>query len=211
MVVAERATDDTNGDLETIRLIKAEIFATAGVTVSDVCLVRRGWLVKTTSGKISRDANTRDTFANLETAHDRDGTYASGRYAKAAPRCGLDVRLCRKDFGEGTVAPDIRGWDSLSHTVFMMNVEQEFGIEFPLESISSLGTVADLATAISELVNQPKPTPAVKRESAGRTREARPTGGGRNGRRIPCGGSVTRTREKTLKQAALVCCAPVRR
>lgn len=61
------------------------------------------------------------------------------------------------DFGAATVAPDIRGWDSLSHTVFMMNVEQEFGIEFPLESISSLGTVADLATAISELVNQPKP------------------------------------------------------
>ncbi len=61
---------------------------------------------------------------------------------------------CREsDFGEATVAPDIRGWDSLSHTVFIMNVEQEFGIEFPLETISSLGNVSDLVMAISELLN----------------------------------------------------------
>ncbi len=59
VIVAERADDATDADVKTTRLIKAEVFATTGATVSDVRLVERGWLLKTTSGKISREANAR--------------------------------------------------------------------------------------------------------------------------------------------------------
>ena len=57
VVVAERSCVSTDRDLEIVRWIKAEIFAITGATVSDVHLVQAGWLVKTTSGKISREAN----------------------------------------------------------------------------------------------------------------------------------------------------------
>ncbi len=48
-----------------------------------------------------------------------------------------------------TVASDIPGWDSLSHTVVMMTIENHFGIRFPGKSVFS--NVGDLADNIEEL------------------------------------------------------------
>jgi acyl carrier protein len=51
---------------------------------------------------------------------------------------------------EQTVAEDIDGWDSLSHTIFIMNVEDEFAIEFELAKVFSFDNVGDLITALEE-------------------------------------------------------------
>jgi len=53
--------------------------------------------------------------------------------------------------GEQTVAADVPGWDSLSHTIFIMNVEHEFGIEFDVATIQSFSCVSDMIDAIEKV------------------------------------------------------------
>ncbi len=51
------------------------------------------------------------------------------------------------DIGRGTTSADVAGWDSLSYSILIMNVEAEFGIECPLEEVyglEDLGQLADL-------------------------------------------------------------------
>ncbi len=53
--------------------------------------------------------------------------------------------------GRETRAMDVRGWDSLSHTMILMNLEDGFGIELPMDRVLRLGTVGDLVDLITEL------------------------------------------------------------
>lgn len=53
---------------------------------------------------------------------------------------------------EQTVAEDIDGWDSLTHTIFIMNVEDEFGTEFDLAKVFSFDNVGDLISALEQKV-----------------------------------------------------------
>jgi acyl carrier protein len=50
-----------------------------------------------------------------------------------------------------TRAMDVRGWDSLSHTMILMNLEDGFGIRLPMERVLELTTVGDLVDLIAEL------------------------------------------------------------
>lgn len=50
-----------------------------------------------------------------------------------------------------TRAMDVRGWDSLSHTMILMNLEDGFGVELPMDRVLRLGTVGDLVDLIAEL------------------------------------------------------------
>lgn len=48
------------------------------------------------------------------------------------------------DIGLATTADDVDGWDSLSHAIFMMRVEREFGQRFQPKDVYALGCVGDL-------------------------------------------------------------------
>lgn len=50
-----------------------------------------------------------------------------------------------------TRAMDVRGWDSLSHTMILMNLEDGFGIQLPMDRVLRLGTVGDLVDLIAEV------------------------------------------------------------
>ena len=50
-----------------------------------------------------------------------------------------------------TCAMDVRGWDSLSHTMILMNLEDGFGLRLPIERVLRLSTVGDLVDLIAEL------------------------------------------------------------
>ena len=51
-------------------------------------------------------------------------------------------------FQEATTAVDIDKWDSLRHLIFISAVEQGFNVEFDIDDISGLTSVADLITVI---------------------------------------------------------------
>ena len=49
-----------------------------------------------------------------------------------------------------TTAADIDGWDSLTHSVLIMRVEEEFGVELPFDRVfdlENLGALAELVRA----------------------------------------------------------------
>ena len=47
-----------------------------------------------------------------------------------------------------TTSADVAGWDSLSHAILIMKVEEEFGIDLPLDKIYALDNVGELADLI---------------------------------------------------------------
>lgn len=51
-----------------------------------------------------------------------------------------------------TVATDVAGWDSLSHTVLLLKVEDAFGIELPEEEVFDLKNVAELAALVKRVL-----------------------------------------------------------
>lgn len=47
-----------------------------------------------------------------------------------------------------TTSADIDGWDSLSHSVLIMNVEDAFGVDLPLDRVFALQNVGELVDLI---------------------------------------------------------------
>jgi acyl carrier protein len=55
-----------------------------------------------------------------------------------------------------TTSADVAGWDSLSHALLIMGIEQEFGIVLPFEEVYALNNVGELV----ELISRVGPSPA---------------------------------------------------
>lgn len=49
-----------------------------------------------------------------------------------------------------TTSADVEGWDSLSHALLIMNVEEAFGVDLPLDRVYALNTIGDLVNLLSE-------------------------------------------------------------
>lgn len=54
--------------------------------------------------------------------------------------------------GTHTTAADIDGWDSLSHTLFVMALEREFAVRFDLPRIVRAANVGDLLAEIASIL-----------------------------------------------------------
>ena len=48
-----------------------------------------------------------------------------------------------------TTALDVNGWNSLSHMIFMTQIEKQFDVSFSDEEIFSMGNIGELAKLIS--------------------------------------------------------------
>lgn len=53
-----------------------------------------------------------------------------------------------------TTANDIEGWDSLSHTIIMMQLERALGIRIPVEETFALRNVGELVHCIAPLTER---------------------------------------------------------
>ena len=51
-----------------------------------------------------------------------------------------------------TTAEDIDDWDSLVHITLIAEVEDAFGIKFPMKTVISMKNVGEMADAIIELI-----------------------------------------------------------
>ena len=47
-----------------------------------------------------------------------------------------------------TVALDIDGWDSLAHTVFMLELENEFAVKFDAAEVLNFNNVSEIVEAV---------------------------------------------------------------
>jgi acyl carrier protein len=48
-----------------------------------------------------------------------------------------------------TSAVDVEGWDSLSHSLFILAVEDEFGIDLPLDKTYEMQNIGELVDLIA--------------------------------------------------------------
>ncbi|WP_404421987.1 acyl carrier protein [Nibricoccus sp. IMCC34717] len=53
-----------------------------------------------------------------------------------------------------TKATDVRGWDSLSQTMILLRIEEQFGFEIPIEDSLLLANVGELAALLVKLHRQ---------------------------------------------------------
>lgn len=66
-------------------------------------------------------------------------------------RVAAQTFMCAPDeIGPATVASDVAGWDSLSYTIFIMNVETEFACELDPLEITNFTCIGDLIVALRE-------------------------------------------------------------
>lgn len=49
-----------------------------------------------------------------------------------------------------TSARDIVGWDSLAHTMVLLRIEDEFGIQLPMDRAFTVKNVGELADLVAE-------------------------------------------------------------
>jgi acyl carrier protein len=50
-----------------------------------------------------------------------------------------------------TVAEDVNGWDSLSHTILMIRLQKALGLQIPEQIAAEAATVGELADQLAEL------------------------------------------------------------
>lgn len=55
------------------------------------------------------------------------------------------------ELGMQTTRPEVPRWDSFAYITFIVGVETEFGVKFPLADVESFQTVGDIVRAIREL------------------------------------------------------------
>jgi len=67
----------------------------------------------------------------------------NGIFAQVLKRDGISLSA-------DTTAPDVNGWDSLTHMIIIDSVEKHFGIKFKLMEIMNFKNVGDLVACIQK-------------------------------------------------------------
>ncbi len=61
------------------------------------------------------------------------------------------------EISRATTASDVKGWDSLSHAMLILGVEEEFGIDLPLDRTYELANVGELVDLVCETLETKAP------------------------------------------------------
>jgi acyl-CoA synthetase (AMP-forming)/AMP-acid ligase II/acyl carrier protein len=163
VVVAERETDPPPvGDQAVRRAVRMAVLEQTGIEVKACRLEVPGWLVKTTSGKISREANRAKYLGE-------SGVKPLTADAKAEDMTTLErladviaaqFKCLASAVKRATVADDIEGWDSLGHATLMLAVEKEFSIRFAESEMFSFANVGELADRVDVLRQEQRGNPS---------------------------------------------------
>ncbi len=146
-VIAERDPDEQCDDDELTAAVREAVADEFPVNLAKVHLRDPGWMVKTTSGKVSRADNLakleRPESVAAQAAPAGDDSLEATVFRTIASTFFADAASITRE----TVARDVKGWDSLGHTVLMLRLSRAVGIKIP-ESIaaraSNVGNLIDL-------------------------------------------------------------------
>lgn len=153
-LIAERDGTDRGIDDRLRSALKEAIADRFHVMVARVHLVEPGWLVKTTSGKVSRRENAAKlrrepppAVEPVEQSVDVEGAVVE----TIASTFGVDP----SSIGPGTVAADVEGWDSLGHTVLMIRLGRAVGAPVPEHVASGAASVGELTDLLRAHLGRP--------------------------------------------------------
>jgi len=157
-MVVERDLDNPVADQDLRRALRNAIADRYQVAVARVHLVAPGWLVKTTSGKISRSDNLtklleeppEDTGVGPDTADEASASETQDVEHLVRRTIATTFNVPLAEVLRSTTAAEVEGWDSLGHTVLMVRLSNFLGFDIPED-------VAALARDVGELVDLLRP------------------------------------------------------
>lgn len=151
-LIAERqgaGATDAEADEQLGAEVKRAIADQFEVMVARVHLVEPGWLVKTTSGKVSRRENAiklqRQPPALVRQAEPCQDV-EQVVFDTIASTFGVDGST----IGPEATAADVEGWDSLGHTVLMIRLGKAVGRPVPEHVAAGAASVAELVDLLVE-------------------------------------------------------------
>ncbi len=154
VIVAERDEDEAVDADEIGRLVREAVFDRTNIDVKDLSVVAPGWLIKTTSGKISRERNKARYLEGVEpeaTDAAEVGASDTDAFGEIAAIIARTFRCPVNRISRDTVATDISGWDSLAHSTLIIEVERDLKIRFPDDEIFSFENVGALVDRATQL------------------------------------------------------------
>ncbi len=142
--------------------IRAAVLDATNIDVKSCRVVEPGWLVKTTSGKISREQNQLkyiETVAAAAAKADEEPlpspSSGGSPMARIAAVIARHFECSANSITRKTKAADVDGWDSLAHASVMLLIEQRFGITFQENEIFTFQSVGEIADRVEELLKAP--------------------------------------------------------
>jgi acyl carrier protein len=97
-------------------------------------------------------------------------TFQKGEAMGARVMTMDDFRLLLEDvldqsglvIGLETTAKDVDGWDSLNHIRMLLRIEQQYGIDLPLDEIEVAKNVGDLLAIVNRALGAADAVPATR-------------------------------------------------
>jgi acyl-CoA synthetase (AMP-forming)/AMP-acid ligase II/acyl carrier protein len=140
----ELVVEATEGANTSHLLIESQVKQAIGqryaIDVALVRIVEPGWLVKTTSGKVSRAENLRkhlhERVATTTPVRDDQPPQPRDLQSAVVATIASTFDVDEGAIDDATVAADVEGWDSLGHTVLMIRLGNAIGAEVP-ESVAA--------------------------------------------------------------------------
>jgi acyl-CoA synthetase (AMP-forming)/AMP-acid ligase II/acyl carrier protein len=160
VVVAETHQNNSEARLTLLEHIRHAVLVAADVAAADVCLVEHMWLVKSTSGKISRSKN-RERYLEMLSARRSTAPSRTGQTQLIVGKTEIQLavdRLVRAQL-PALIDADLKkvrlisdGWiDSLGVAEMITRIEMDLGLTFDLREVANL-QVFDSVTSIAALV-----------------------------------------------------------
>ena len=150
-VIAERdgAPDD---DQRLVSALKRAVSDRFNLAVDNVHVVEPGWLVKTTSGKVSRSENLAKLLASTQPRPQPEPAPADDLTSTVLNTIATTFDVPVSSLGPETTAADVQGWDSLGHTVLMIRLGRALGQAVPESVAARARNVGELVDHLSEHV-----------------------------------------------------------
>ena len=144
---------DSAGGRQLSRAVRAAVYDQTGIEVSVMHVAEPDWLIRHAGGGITRRASRTKYIKTVAAAVLPAGAAPQGSvtFTELADVIAGHF-LCRAaDITPATVVGDIAGWNSLSHTTLMLELEAAFDVRFDDTEMFSFVSVADLVRRISIL------------------------------------------------------------
>jgi fatty-acyl-CoA synthase len=152
LLIEKRRDMDGEAERRLAGMVRQAVSSELELALADVRFVPKGWLVKTTSGKLARAASRDRYLAEVPGARlDEAGAPPVDLFP--GPIMGEVTRLFETVLGTGEIGPDddfIRlGGDSLSALRLFVEVERRYGLKLPVDEFFERPTVAHLVELIT--------------------------------------------------------------
>ena len=150
-LIAEREEIGVVSDHELVTALKKAVADRFNLSLDHVHVVEPGWLVKTTSGKVSRSENLAKLMATKQAPRTVEPPPASDLMGVVLSTVASTFDVPVTDLGPETAAIDVPGWDSLGHTVLMIRLGRALGRSVPESIAARARNVGELVDRLADV------------------------------------------------------------